>query len=389
MAKKRALIRVFSIFFGVILLFVVAVEVTEKDHIYFTLQQTIFKGKMGPTIDEHIAFPYRKVDTGKPQPWALHWQYNQVALTDEELAFHQEYETAAFLIIRDSMVLHESYFNSYGPKTLTNSWSMAKSVVGILIGCMIEDGVLPSVEVEMEEYFPHFEGTGITVKHLLMMSSGMDYHENYLNPFGFAAEALYGDHLPETLQNYHPEEAPGVYFNYKSGDSQWLSLLIPKLTGKPVAQYASEKIWKTVGATVPAQWSLDRVGGVEKAFCCFNSNARDFAKIGQLWLQKGIWGTDTLVPLDYWKASITTAPVKEENDSLTHRYGYQWWILSGMDQPVFQCRGLNGQYIMVFPETNMVVVRLGQHEPKKKINGYDADIYTYYKMATRIASASS
>jgi CubicO group peptidase (beta-lactamase class C family) len=389
MAKKSRLFKFSGITLGAVLLFVLGVEVSGTDHIYFTLQQTIFKGKLGPTIDEHTVFPHRLVEVGEPQPWALHPNYNKTPLTEEEFAFHNKYETAAFLIVKDSMILHESYFDNYNNQSLTNSWSMAKSVVGILIGCMIQDGVLESVNVEMEEFFPHFEGTGITVEHLLMMSSGMDYHENYLNPFGFAAEALYGDHLEETLKDYHPDEAPGVYFNYKSGDSQWLSLLIPKLTGKTVSAYASEKIWKTVGATVPAQWSLDKEGGVEKAFCCFNSNARDFAKIGQLWLQKGIWGKDTLVPLDYWEASVTTAPVKEKDGSLTHRYGYQWWILSGMDQPVFQCRGLNGQYILVFPEMNMVAVRLGQHEPDEKINGYDADIYTYYDMAVRIASGSS
>ena len=148
-------------------------------------------------------------------------------------------------------------------------------------------------------------------------------------------------------------------------------------TGKTVSEYASEKLWKKIGAEHPAYWSLDKQGGNEKGFCCFHSNSRDFAKVGQLMLQKGIWGTDTIIPYWYYKKSISLAPTLQMDGKPNDLYGYQWWIVKYKGLDIFYARGIDGQYIIDIPAKDMVIVRLGRKRNETKINGHPKDFYIY------------
>ena len=106
------------------------------------------------------------------------------------------------------------------------------------------------------------------------MSSGFNYYEDYLNPFSYPARSLYGTDIREVHKRYKQVSEPGKRFNYQSANTQMLAFLLMKVTGKNLSEYASEKLWKPIGAEQEALWSLDHKDGVEKAFCCFNSNAR-------------------------------------------------------------------------------------------------------------------
>jgi CubicO group peptidase (beta-lactamase class C family) len=203
------------------------------------------------------------------------------------------------------------------------------------------------------------------------MSSGTDFNESYQNPFSITAALYYGDDLEKTATGVKVIQAPGSLHKYKSGDTQLLGLVLEKATGKSLAQYAAEKLWKPLGATQKALWSTDSKQGNTKAYCCFNSNARDFARIGQLMLRKGQWNGQTIIDSSYWAASTMPCQIADEAGQPCNYYGYQWWI-SPEHPGVFYARGILGQYIMVFPELQAVVVRLGkvkspvlrEHTPK-------------------------
>ncbi len=213
------------------------------------------------------------------------------------------------------------------------------------------------------------------------MSSGINFKEQYLNPYGYTAKALYGTDLEKLNRKYRVNNIPGKHFIYLSGNTQVLGFLLKKATGRTLSEYASEKLWQRIGAEHPAYWSLDHEGGNEKAFCCFHTNVRDMARIGQLMLQQGVWNGDTIIPHSYYKAAIALAPTVMMSGKKNHLYGYQWWILNYKGYRIHYARGINGQYIINIPEKNMVIVRLGRNWNSEKKNGHHKEFYDYIDAA--------
>jgi CubicO group peptidase (beta-lactamase class C family) len=205
------------------------------------------------------------------------------------------------------------------------------------------------------------------------MSSGSNWDESYANPFSVTTESYYGYNLYRTATGVKITKEPGTYFSYKSGDTELLGLIVEKATGQSLSAYASEKLWQPLGARHRALWSLDKKDGVEKAFCCFNSNARDFARIGQLMLNRGQWKGTAIIDSAYFTQSVTACRIKNEEGQPCDYYGYQWWLMPAYPG-VFYARGILGQYIIVIPSKNVVVVRLGHKRSDKRVNGAHEEI---------------
>jgi CubicO group peptidase (beta-lactamase class C family) len=138
-----------------------------------------------------------------------------------------------------------------------------------------------------------------------------------------------------------------------------------------------------------ALWCLDRNDGVEKAFCCFNSNARDFARFGQLVLNQGIWNGEQVVPASYLAEALTPATYlyDPETNKNVDFYGYQWWMINIDGYRAWYARGLLGQYIFVIPDLNAVVVRLGHVRNSNRIDGAPEDVYTYIRVGIDIVKS--
>jgi CubicO group peptidase (beta-lactamase class C family) len=166
-----------------------------------------------------------------------------------------------------------------------------------------------------------------------------------------------------------------------SGNTELLAFVLEKATGKSISEYASEKLWIPIGASKSAFWSLDHKDGVEKAYCCFNSNARDFARIGALYMHGGNWHGLQIVPEDYVKNSIVPANLLDEENKPNDRYGYSWWMLDYKNMHIYYARGILGQYVVAIPEKNILMVRLGHKRSKEKINDHPKDLYTYIDAA--------
>lgn len=343
-------------------------------------------------IDDYKIFHNRTVKAGTPQPWRLHPKYNTYRLTEKQLKYFSNFRTVAFLVVKDTAILFESYWDGYGKDSYSNSFSMAKSIVSLLMGCAIDDGYIKSVDEPIGNYLPEYaegEKAKITIKHLLTMSSGLSWDESYSSLFSLTTQGYYGKDLPRLVLNQHVVNEPGKIYEYRSGDTQLLSLIIEQATGRTLSDYASEKIWSKVGAEHDALWCLDRKDGVEKAFCCFNTNARDFARLGQLVLNGGNWNGLQLVPENYLNEALTPASYlyDPETNKNVDFYGYQWWMINIDGHKVWYARGLLGQYIFVIPDLNSVVVRLGHVRNNKRIDGTPEDVYEYIRYGISIVKA--
>jgi len=283
---------------------------------------------------------------------------------DKEFSSFEEYleknKTVAFLIIKNDTIQYENYFNGYDETSIVASFSMAKSVLSILVGCAIDDGLIKSVNEPITNYITELKDNGfekVTIEHLLQMTSGLDFNESYYNPFGDAATYYYGRNLRKSISKAKLKHEPGTSFEYVSGSPQILGLVLEKaLKNKTITQYFQEKIWSQIGMEYNASWSIDKKkNGLEKTFCCINARTRDFAKIGRLYLNNGNWNEKQIVPETWVKQSTK---VDTKNGSASY-YQYQWWLpsLSGD----YMAEGILGQFIYVNPDKNLIIVRLGKN----------------------------
>ncbi len=341
-------------------------------------------------ITDYKIFDNRTIDTGQPQEWNISVDYNKYSLSSKELDFLRSYETVAFLIVKDTSLLFETYWDEYSESSMSNSFSMAKSIVSLLVGIAIDEGKIGSVDDPLTKYIPEYindKNSNIKIRDLLTMSSGIEWNESYINPFSVTTKAYYGNNLNSIVLNAKAKEQPGVKFDYITANPQLLSMILKKVTGMPLAEYASEKLWKPLGAEHIASWSLDKEGGDEKAYCCFNSNARDFARIGQLILNKGKWNGRKIISKEYVEKALTPASnlVNEEGQHVDF-YGYQWWLSNYKDLQISYARGILGQYIIVIPSKNIVIVRLGHKRDKTKINHHPLDFYKYINLSLKISN---
>ncbi len=272
-------------------------------------------------------------------------------------------KTVAFLIIKNDTIQYEKYFNGYERGSIVASFSMAKSVTSILIGCAIDEGLIKSVDEPITKYIPELTEAGfekVKIKHLLQMTSGIDFNESYVNPFGDVATFYYGRNLRKDIEKMTLKSEPGVAFEYTSGSTQLLGLVLERaLTNKTLTQYLQEKLWTPLEMEYDATWSIDRKkNGLEKTFCCINARARDFAKIGRLYQHKGNWNGTQIVS-EKWVEESTKL---DTSDGSARYYQYQWWLPRPNQD--FMAEGILGQFVYVDPTKDLIIVRLGKKHGK-------------------------
>ncbi len=296
--------------------------------------------------------------------------------------------TVAFLIIRNDSILYQWQHPKKDKSTITTSFSMSKSFVSTLIGMAIDDGYIKSVNDPITDYidFPDKNSfSKITIQHVLDMRSGIKFNENYFNPFGDIAKYYYGTNLKKYMKHLRVEAAPGKKFKYISLNTQLLALILEKATGKSVTTYLQEKIWTPLGMEFDASWSIDsKKNQTEKAFCCINGRALDYAKLGRLYMNKGKWNGKQLLSEKWVQAAYTFPEYKNG-----YRYSNHWWhtqnIFPAKDssqlkgpykvivtrkketkvlQPSgdFFAQGLFGQYMYMCPEKNIIILRVSKKE---------------------------
>ena len=321
-------------------------------------------------IDDYTIFENNKVAKAKEdKPWPLATAYNKNAYPDSLNNLLEDLSTVGVLMIKNDSILFEKYWDGYSDSSLSGSFSVAKSITSILIGVAIKEGKIKSVEQRVGDFIPAFavgDKSAVKIKDLLTMSSGTNWNESYWNPLAVTAEAYYGANLMKTATDVKMVDQPGSLHKYKSGDTQLLGLILEKVTGKKLSEYAAEKLWQPLGASNDALWSTDGPNGNTKAFCCFNTNTRNFARIGKFMLDSGKINGVSVIDSAYWKQSITACNIKDAKGLACNYYGYQWW-LDPQHPEIFYARGILGQYIIVIPSKKIIIVRLAHKASKERV----------------------
>ncbi len=269
--------------------------------------------------------------------------------------FLKETQTNAFLVIRNGKLTYEKYFNGKTQSTVLPSYSVAKTMTSLVIGQLIDEGRIKESDTFVS-ILPEFKaGTSfdnVTIKNLLDMNSGIGVSDNYPSGpsgWGVAIAQMYASTDVNWFlkNNRKMSEEPGTFPEYRSVNTQMLGLIIQKVTGRYLAAEFTDRIWQKVGADYDATWNVDREGGHEKAFCCFNATARDYARVGQ-----ALMSGDPKIASTSWKARLSTSAVK-----LDYGWGYgaqMWHPYPGINLMM----GLHGQYIYMDALNDTVIVKL-------------------------------
>jgi CubicO group peptidase (beta-lactamase class C family) len=272
-------------------------------------------------------------------------------------AYMAEQRSAAIVIIQDGKVRLERYGLDFDAQGRWTSFSVAKSFTSTLVGAAIKDGAIKSLEDKVSDYIPDMRGSAydeVTIRQLLTMSSGVRWNEDYADSNsdvakfnnapsdpGVDATVSYMRKLPRA----HP---PGEVWNYNTGETNLIGVLVASATKKPISVYLEEKIWKPFGMAAEGTWLLNSTG-TEISGCCIQASTMDFARMGQFVLNGGKIGETQVVPADWFSQAI----VKQKDIGAPGRgYGFQWWTY---DDGSVAAQGIFGQGIFIDPKRKLVI----------------------------------
>ena len=347
--------------------------------IYLTGNNTAF-------ISDYEYFDNREIKSVNPQPWALHKKYNIISESETLKKLNIDGKTKSFLVIKNDSILFEKYFDGYDKNSLSNSFSVAKSIVTSMMGKAIMEGKIKGLDQPVSDYFEQYESglsNELTVGDLAAMSSGMDWSEKYYSVINITSESYFTDDLRSVILRQKIIDKPGQSFRYSSGDTQLLGMVIEKATGVSLTEYLTEKFWNPMGAENTALWQLDSDEfSMEKAYCCIASTARDFARFGKLYINKGLWVDQEI--LDSSFVELATKPVFESSPY----YGYGWWLYNYEGKKVFTMNGHRGQFVISFPDENIIIVRQGDFNEKGRVSNGDGDLYKYISEGYKLAKST-
>lgn len=285
--------------------------------------------------------------------------------------FLKETDTAALLVLVDGQVRYERYLLTGGPKVTWLSMSVAKSVVSCLVGIALDEGHIGSIAEPISKYVPVNAGSaydGVTIKQVLQMSSGARWTEDYNDPgsdvFQLAqATRGRGGGLNGFVARMAKQNPPETICRYNSGETQILGCLIARATKRSLTQYMAEKLAQPLGFESAGYWITD-LFGTELAYGGLNLTARDYAKVGELFRNGGVWQGKRIVSEEWVRASTTIdSPIREPGKPMVgdhhipQGYGYQWWIPAG-DKGEFCGIGVLNQCVYVNPEKKTTIVKL-------------------------------
>ena len=333
------------------------------DYLFRGIRQTYLRGETGSNINDEKYFDSNVIAKGNPVPWQKDSLYNKTSLPKNLVQDLKDSNSASFLVIKNGKLVHEEYWDGYNQNSKTNSFSIAKGVTVMLLGKAIEENKIESLHQKYSDFFGNYAnvefGKNLTLGELASMEAGLNWNEDYKSPFLPNAKAYYGKSLEEAVFLRDFKNEPGKKFEYQSGATQLLGFALRKSMQKTLAAYASEKFWKPLGMEQNAAWTTDDFG-MEKAFCCIHSTSRDFAKLGQLFLNDGKFGDMQILDASFVEKMRT--PTKLSNGI----YGMGLWINNDSALKHYYFQGLYGQYIIIVPEKNMVIVRTGTHQDQPK-----------------------
>ena len=321
-------------------------------------------------IDDHKIFPYTEVNTGDQTFYFEDGRDSKLGKRLDTLTFSvngvrkpmstildAHTETTAFLVIKNDAVLFEQYYEGYKRDSISNIFSVSKSVTALLVGIAIDEGLINDVNDPITQYIPELKDghpyfEQLTIEHLLNMRSGLKFDESYSSPFDEVSRLYYGRQQLKQIAKYDFLHEPGTHHEYQSANTTLLGIAIERMAGMELGKYLEKKVWIPLEMENPATWSVDdNKNRNAKAFCCLNTTAIDLAKIARLVLNNGRFKGKQIVS-EQWISKIRTP--NKDNDC----YQYQWYSANCSDK--FMAIGILGQNIYVDPSQDLIIIRLGK-----------------------------
>jgi CubicO group peptidase (beta-lactamase class C family) len=328
-----------------------------------------------PDITDYKIFPYRTIKHSPETIYYFSKSDNPNYLGKEVVAnnnyllpdvvpldeYIQESKTAAFIIIRNDSIIYEKYNKDYQENSIFNIFSITKVFITTLVGIAIDEGLIVSVDQAITDYLPEFsakEGFNeITIRHLLLHTSGIKFSDSKYNPFSDNVQYYYGRNLRKLALNSELYERPGIETHYSSVNFQLLGLILERATNTSLSNYLQEKVWQKIGMQYDATWNIDNKGKnpIEKSFSCLNCTAIDLAKLGRLYINNGIWDKHEVLSQKY----IYEATRRDTTNGSCWNFQYNF-IPGPAQYNSYYASGLFGQLIFIYPDENIIIVRVGE-----------------------------
>lgn len=378
--------KVLKLILLVIVVAVLSLLISGNGHVITAVSKTYLKGQNGPGIYDLHYFPF---DTIRSNSKGNEWATSNIpyAIPPEIESELTKYQTESILVIKNDTVLLEKNYNQHTSEQVSNSFSMAKSIVGLLVAKAITEGEIESWDTSIDNYWEEAKSSDIgslTFRQLLTMSSALNWQESGKNPFSDNARAYYGSDLTSLLLSKEKIGEPGKTFSYMSGNTTMASIALEKAIKKPLSEYASA-LWQDVGASQDAFWSKDAEDGVHKSYCCVYATTKDFARLGQLILHHGkSIGGETVIDSALIAEMVTPAQLQLPEGGNCEIYGISFWLAKHKGETAWYARGILGQYIIILPAKNMIVVRLGHQRGPKNDRLHPTDLYNYIDLALEL-----
>jgi len=370
----KKLLKFLVVLFGLI---IIVLYITDTDYLLKAVRTIYLNGHSTAFLEDYKYFDNKEIKASdNPQPWPNHKDYNSVKPTEELSKANKDWGTIAYVIIKNDSIWFEEYYDGFGEDSKSNSFSMAKSYVSGMLGKAIMDGYIKNLDQPVCDFLPAFcddKAKKMTVGDLSSMASGTNWDEAYYSPLSITTRAYFDDDLAKVCNGLKVVEEPGQAFKYASGDTQMLAMVIEKATGKKLYKYLEESFWKPLGSENDVLWQVDsKDHDLVKAYCCIAGNAKDFARFGKLYKDHGKWNGKQILDSAFVAKSIT--PRFAESPE----YGYGWWMKDVNGKSFKMMRGHLGQYVIVQPEDNVIIVRLGhQKSPDAGVGAFTFDISLY------------
>ena len=337
----------------------------------------ILKTSLNSFKDENLAYtfqhtpqiqPTKKISRGKDIFNFLKEENSELA---DEFKFKDEYckseqfmeytKTSAMLVIKDDVIKYEKYFFGGDENTVFSSNSMGKSFVSALFGIAVDEGFIDSVDDPIGKYIPEFVGTeleNIPIKACLQMASGINFDED-ADVSGFSMKTLMGVPAMKVIAKYGTNEKPYACRRYLSINTEILGQIIKNTTGRGLAEYMEEKLWKKIGTANDAYWTLSN--GTELAMGGLSVSLRDYARFARLYLKGGNFNGEQIISREWIEESMDISAGYSKpgaNNDVYNEigYGYQWWLPNGKEGE-FMAIGVYGQWIYVNPTKQVIIVK--------------------------------
>ena len=295
--------------------------------------------------------------------WAISNDDNKVYNYKSPEDFLISQGTLSFIVIKNDTIVYEKYFNGFEPDSIRTIFSVSKAFTSTLVGIAINEGYIKSVDQLVSDFIPSFKSNGkekMTINNLLQMTSGLGENDyNDLLKIGFF---YYSKDQNRRAEKTKLRYKPGTKFQYSSITTQLLGICLEKATGKSFETYFKEKIWEPMGMEYNALSSRDDKG-FHKYFGGISANPKDLAKFGLLYLKKGNWNGQQIVPEEWVKATAKRDTIQGKSTSYTNCFWLDTYpIENEFNKSDLFAGGYGGQIVYVNPENNTVIIRTGTTE---------------------------